>query len=165
MASVKTITYLSLGSNLGDREANLREAISRLAELGTVSKTSSFYETEPMELTGQKWFINCALELDTTMSAQELMHGLLEIERGMGRERDRNIAKGPRKIDIDILLYGDAVIDEPGLKVPHPAMHKRRFVLAPLAEIDAEVIHPVLERSVGELLDELPESAGKVRKI
>ena len=154
-----------MGSNVGDREANLREAIKHLRSLGTVGKISSFYETEPVEFTEQPWFLNCAVELETEKSPQELMRGVLQIEKEMGRDRVASAPKGPRKIDIDIILYGDQVIDEPGLKVPHPAMHQRRFVLAPLAEIDAEVIHPVLERSVGELLDELPESAGRVRKI
>jgi 2-amino-4-hydroxy-6-hydroxymethyldihydropteridine diphosphokinase len=162
---VNTITYLSLGSNIGDREANLREAIRRLTALGVVSKVSSFYETEPVEFADQRFFINCAIELDTALSAQNLMREILSIERALGRNRDHAQPKGPRTIDIDILLYGDAIIDEPGLKVPHPAMHKRRFVLAPLAEIDAEVIHPVLERSVGELLDELPADAGVVRRV
>jgi 2-amino-4-hydroxy-6-hydroxymethyldihydropteridine diphosphokinase len=161
---VNTITYLSLGSNIGDREANLREAIRRLTALGVVSKVSSFYETEPVEFADQRFFINCAIELDTALSAQNLMREILSIERALGRNRDHAQPKGPRTIDIDILLYGNAIIDEPGLKVPHPAMHKRRFVLAPLAEIDAEVIHPVLERSVGELLDELPADAGVVRR-
>src|SRR5258708_11983485 len=115
---MKQIAYLSLGSNVGDREANLREAIRRIGELGAVRKASSFYETEPVELAGQPWFLNCAVELDTERSPQQLMRGLLDIERQMGRERDH--PKGPRKIDIDILLYGDAVIDEPGLRVPHP---------------------------------------------
>ena len=137
-STVKTIAYLSLGSNVGDREANLREAMRRIGELGTVSKTSSFYETEPMEFAGQPWFLNCAVELDTERSAQKLMRGLLDIERQMGRERDH--PKGPRKIDIDILLYGDAIIDEPGLKIPHPAMHQRRFVLAPLADLAPDVV-------------------------
>jgi 2-amino-4-hydroxy-6-hydroxymethyldihydropteridine diphosphokinase len=162
---VNTITYLSLGSNIGDREANLREAIRRLTALGVVSKVSSFYETEPVEFADQRFFINCAIELDTALSAQNLMREILSIERALGRNRDHAQPKGPRTIDIDILLYGNAIIDEPGLKVPHPAMHKRRFVLAPLAEIDAEVIHPVLERSVGELLDELPADAGVVRRV
>jgi 2-amino-4-hydroxy-6-hydroxymethyldihydropteridine diphosphokinase len=162
---MKNISYLSLGSNVGDREAHLREAVRRLSALGTVGKISSFYETEPVEFTKQPWFLNCAVELDTEKTPQGLMRGLLDIEKQMGRDREASAPKGPRTIDIDILLYGDQIIDEPGLKVPHPAMHQRRFVLAPLAEIDAEVIHPVLERSVGELLDELPADAGKVRKM
>lgn len=161
---MKTITYLSLGSNVGNREANLRDAISCLAALGTVGKVSSLYETEPVEFTNQPWFLNCVVELDTAKSPQELMRGLLDIEKQMGRDRNASAPKGPRKIDIDILLFGDKTIDEPGLKVPHPAMHKRRFVLAPLAEIDAEAIHPALERSAGELLDELPGDVGTVRK-
>jgi 2-amino-4-hydroxy-6-hydroxymethyldihydropteridine diphosphokinase len=162
---MKNISYLSLGSNVGDREAHLREAVRRLSALGTVGKISSFYETEPVEFTKQPWFLNCAVELDTEKTPLGLMRGLLDIEKQMGRDREASAPKGPRTIDIDILLYGDQIIDEPGLKVPHPAMHQRRFVLAPLAEIDAEVIHPVLERSVGELLDELPADAGKVRKM
>lgn len=161
----KTITYLSLGSNIGDREANLRDAIRRIGALGTVSKASSLYETEPVEFTEQPQFLNCTVELDTELSAHDLMRELLGIERALGRDREHAQPKGPRTIDIDILLYGDSVIDEPGLKIPHPAMHQRRFVLAPLAEIEPEAIHPVLERSVGELLDELPADAGKVRKI
>ena len=162
---MKSITYLSLGSNVGNREANLRDAISCLAALGTVGKVSSFYETEPVEFTNQPWFLNCVAELDTAKSPHELMRGLLEIEKQMGRDRNASAPKGPRKIDIDILLFGDQAIDDPGLKIPHPAMHKRRFVLAPLAEIDAEAMHPVLERSVGELLDELPADAGSVRRL
>lgn len=117
-----------------------------------------------MDFTEQPWFLNCVVELDTELSAQELMRAILAIEQEMGRQRSSAVPKGPRTIDIDILLFSDAVIDEPGLTVPHPAMHQRRFVLAPLAEIDAEVIHPVLERSAGELLDELPASAGRVRR-
>jgi 2-amino-4-hydroxy-6-hydroxymethyldihydropteridine diphosphokinase len=162
---MKTITYLSLGSNVGDREAHLRDAIGRLSALRTVSRVSHFYETEPVEFTDQPWFLNCAVELDTEQSPQELISALLDIEKQMGRDREASAPKGPRTIDIDILLFGDQIIDQHGLKVPHPAMHQRRFVLAPLAEIDAEAIHPVLERSVGELLDELPADAGKVRKI
>jgi 2-amino-4-hydroxy-6-hydroxymethyldihydropteridine diphosphokinase len=161
----KSTAYLSLGSNLGDRAGNLREAIRRLGEVGTVSKTSAFYETEPVEFTDQPWFLNCAVQLVTELSAQELMRSVLTLEHDMGRERATAVPKGPRKIDIDILLFGDAVIDEPGLMVPHPAMHQRRFVLAPLAELDADMLHPLLKRSVGELLDDLPEGTGKVRRV
>ncbi|MCU1308615.1 MAG: 2-amino-4-hydroxy-6-hydroxymethyldihydropteridine pyrophosphokinae [Acidobacteriaceae bacterium] len=148
-------TYLSLGSNVGDREGNLRAAIEQLSRVGRVLAVSSFYETEPVELKDQAWFLNCVVELETEMSAAELLDALLSIERAMGRERIQ--AKGPRNIDIDILLCGDAVIDEKGLKVPHPAMHRRRFVLAPLAEIAPDAIHPVFKRSARELLEGLPE--------
>jgi len=106
---MKTVAYLSLGSNIGDREANLRAAISRLNELGDVTAVSGFYETEPVEVVDQPWFINCAVALATDLSAEELLAGVLTIERSMGRERTR--PKGPRNIDIDILLFGDAVVD------------------------------------------------------
>jgi 2-amino-4-hydroxy-6-hydroxymethyldihydropteridine diphosphokinase len=154
--------YLSLGSNVGDREGNLRVAIGKLKGVGRVVGVSSFYETEPMEFRQQEWFLNCAVVVETEKSAEELLNALLSIERAMGRERVQ--AKGPRNIDIDILLFGDEVIDEKGLKVPHPAMHERRFVLEPLAEIAPDAIHPVFKRSVCELLGELPEGAGVVRK-
>jgi 2-amino-4-hydroxy-6-hydroxymethyldihydropteridine diphosphokinase len=120
-----------------------------------VCAVSSFYETEPVELKDQAWFLNCVVEVETEWSAAELLEALLSIERAMGRERVQ--AKGPRNIDIDILLFGDAVIDEKGLKVPHPAMHRRRFVLAPLAEIAPDAIHPVFKRSARELLEALAE--------
>jgi 2-amino-4-hydroxy-6-hydroxymethyldihydropteridine diphosphokinase len=155
--------YLSLGSNVGDRERNLRAAIGKLESAGHVVAVSSFYETEPMEFKEQEWFLNCAVAVETEKSAQQLLDALLTIEREMGRERVQ--AKGPRNIDIDILLFGDAVIDEKGLKVPHPAMYERRFVLAPLAEIAPDAIHPVFKRSARELLEELPEGAGAVRKV
>jgi 2-amino-4-hydroxy-6-hydroxymethyldihydropteridine diphosphokinase len=154
--------YLSLGSNVGDREANLRTAIGELAAVGGVVAVSSFYETEPMEFKEQDWFLNCVVAVETEKSAQELLTELLSIERAMGRERVQ--AKGPRNIDIDILLFGDAVIDEKGLRVPHPAMHERRFVLAPLAEIAPDAIHPVFKRSVRDLLETLPDG-GAVRML
>ncbi|MCU1283891.1 MAG: 2-amino-4-hydroxy-6-hydroxymethyldihydropteridine pyrophosphokinae [Acidobacteriales bacterium] len=123
---------------------------------------SSFYETEPMEIKEQNWFLNCVVELRTEMSAAELLEGLLQIEREMGRERLR--PKGPRNIDIDILLFGNQIVDEKGLKVPHPMMHERRFVLAPLAEIAPDAIHPVFKRSAAELLSVLP-AGDVVRKL
>ena len=162
---IVTTAYLSLGSNIGHREVHLRDAIGSLAAIGTVSKTSSFYETEPIEFTAQPWFLNCALELQTDLSAQELIRELLNIERALGRDRNHAQAKGPRTIDIDILFYGHATIHEAGLTIPHPAMHQRRFVLAPLAEIAPDMLHPVLKRSIGELLDELPETSGQIRKL
>jgi 2-amino-4-hydroxy-6-hydroxymethyldihydropteridine diphosphokinase len=157
------IAYLSLGSNIGDRTANLRAAMAAIDALGKVLKVSSFYETEPVEFTAQDWFVNCVLELDTNLEPRELMDAMLGIEQQMGRRRDGN--KGPRIIDLDLLLFEKEIIDEHGLKVPHPAMHERRFVLAPLAEIAPEAFHPVLERSARELLEGLGTAGGVVKKM
>lgn len=160
---MKKIVYLSLGSNLGDRQANLRNAIGRLLELGYVQEISSLYETEPVELTDQPWFLNCAVAVRTELIPREFLAGLLAIERSMGRERTQ--PKGPRNIDIDILLFGGATINTPQLTVPHPAMAGRRFVLEPLAEIAPEMKHPVRKKTIRELLQALPKSGGKVKKI
>ncbi len=152
------LVYLSLGSNLGERAANLRRAIDELRELGEVVAISSFYETEPMEVTDQPWFLNCAVALKTDLMPRQFLSRVLKIEEKMGRRRIR--PKGPRMIDIDILLFGNSVIHTPQLDVPHPAMHQRRFVLQPLAEIAPEVRHPVFKKKVRELLEALPRSAG-----
>jgi len=160
--SVAKTAYLSLGSNIGDREYFLREAISRLGTLGRVVSVSSLYETEPVEVTDQAWFLNCAVELETDRTPEELMGELLEIERQMGRERNKK--KAPRTIDVDIVLFGDAVVDSPQLTLPHPAMHRRRFVLEPLAEIAPEARHPMLNKTVRDLLEGLPADQ-TVRKL
>jgi 2-amino-4-hydroxy-6-hydroxymethyldihydropteridine diphosphokinase len=151
---VHKIAYLSLGSNLGDRSANLQTAIARLVTLGEVVAVSSFYETEPVELTAQPCFLNCTVKLDTEKMPRQLIAGLLALEQGMGRQRKQK--NGPRIIDIDILLFGSSVIDLPSLTVPHPKMHERRFVLEPLTEIAADARHPVFKRTVRELRDALP---------
>jgi 2-amino-4-hydroxy-6-hydroxymethyldihydropteridine diphosphokinase len=154
--------YLSLGSNLGDRAAHLKAAIGRLEDLGRVVAVSSFYETEPYEFTAQPWFLNCAVKLDTESMPKQLIGRILEIERAMGRNRKQK--KGPRNIDIDILLFGSSIVHTPDLIVPHPGLHQRRFVLEPLTEIAPEVRHPVFKRTMRELRDALP--AGQtVKKI
>ena len=156
------IVYLSLGSNLGDRAANLRTALDKLADMGTVAAVSSFYETEPMELAAQPWFLNCAAKLDTEKMPRQLIAGILALEQSMGRQRRQK--NGPRIIDIDILLFGTSVIDISSLTVPHPKLHQRRFVLEPLAEIAPEARHPVFKRTMRELREALP--AGQtVRRI
>jgi 2-amino-4-hydroxy-6-hydroxymethyldihydropteridine diphosphokinase len=159
---VHKIVYLSLGSNLGDREANLRAAIEKLKEVGKVVAVSSFYETEPVEVTAQPWFLNCAAKFDTEKMPRQLISAILAIEQSMGRQRKQQ--KGPRTIDIDILFFGSSIIDIPTLTVPHPHLHERRFVLEPLVEIAPDVRHPIFKRTVRELRDALP--AGQtVRKL
>jgi 2-amino-4-hydroxy-6-hydroxymethyldihydropteridine diphosphokinase len=161
------LVYLSLGSNVGDRDAQLRDAQARLDAAGQVIAVSSFYETEPVEFTRQPWFLNCAVGLETSKTPRQLMAAILRIEEEMGRRRVQK--KGPRSIDIDILLFDDAIfdnaiMDSQGLTIPHPAMHQRRFVLEPLTEIAPGVLHPVLKKTIRELRDALP-AGQEVRRI
>lgn len=154
---MKKTVYLSLGSNLGDRAANLRTAIQNLQELGQVTTTSSFYETEPVDVKEQPWFLNCAVKLETELMPKQLLKAVLALEERMGRRRKQ--AKGPRTIDIDILLFGNSIIESKELVVPHPRMHERRFVLEPMAEIAGDVRHPGLKKSMRELRDGLVDGA------
>lgn len=160
---VRTHTaYIALGSNLGDRRAHIEAAVSALRrrEGIEVVRVSELVETEPVGPPGQGPYLNGAAELSTTRSPEELMRTLLRIEREVGRDRatetERNM---PRVIDLDLLLYADRVLDSEGLTLPHPRMHERGFVLAPLASIAPEARHPVLHKSVAELL------ASLVRKV
>jgi 2-amino-4-hydroxy-6-hydroxymethyldihydropteridine diphosphokinase len=153
--SEKTV-YLSLGSNIGDREQNLLSAIDELPHAGVaIAKVSSFYETEPVDLREQPWFLNCVVVAETHFDALMLLRALREIETKMGSKK--LVAKGPRLIDMDILLYGSETIDTPELQVPHPRMHLRRFVLVPLAEIAVGVIHPALKVTAAQMLERTPD--------
>ena len=135
------LAYIGLGSNLGDRELNLREALERLEELGPV-RASSFRETDPVGVTDQPKFLNAAAELATELPPRELLERLLEIERELGRDRAAERRWGPRVIDLDLLLFGEEAIDEPGLTVPHPRLADRRFVLEPLCELNEDLTLP-----------------------
>lgn len=145
--------FLSLGSNLGDRETHLNQALERLEAAGIhILRRSSIYETEPRDLLDQPWFLNLVVEVETELFPRLLLARIQAIELGMGRKRE--VSKGPRTIDIDILLYGAFVIDTRELQVPHPRMSERRFVLEPLAEIAPDLSHPVNGKSVREMLSE-----------
>ena len=143
--------YLSLGSNLGDREWALREALRLLrAPDLRVARVSPVYETEPQDMRAQPWFLNLVAEIETDLFPRQLLARIQKIEKQLGRKR--GVPKGPRTLDIDILLFGNSVIDAPDLVVPHPRMTERRFVLEPLAQLSPELRHPVLRRTVSELL-------------
>jgi 2-amino-4-hydroxy-6-hydroxymethyldihydropteridine diphosphokinase len=157
------LVYLSLGSNIGDRAAHLNAAIVALPEAGfRVGRVSSFYETEPVDYVKQDWFLNCVVEGETYLPPSTLLSKLREIETKMGSKK--MVAKGPRILDIDILLYGDETIASPELQVPHPRMTQRRFVLVPLAEIAPELRHPSWHANVQELLAATQDHS-EVRRI
>ncbi len=158
---MKTI-YLSLGSNIGNREGNLRAAIAQLqAPDLRVLRVSPVYETAPVDYTDQRWFLNLAVEAETDLFPMQLLKRVGKIERVLGRVR--TVAKGPRAIDIDILLYGSAAVRTPELEIPHPRIAERRFVLAPLADLVPELRHPITRKTVRELLDAAPQQA--VRRV
>jgi 2-amino-4-hydroxy-6-hydroxymethyldihydropteridine diphosphokinase len=156
------IVYIALGSNLGDRAAMLARAEQAMEEAGVrVVRRSSLYTTEPVDAPPQPWFLNSVVEAETSLMPVQLLHVLAGVERGLGRRRIT--PRGPRTLDLDILLYGSSVINTPELQVPHPGLPNRRFVLVPLAELAPELRHPVLHKSIAELLANTTDQ-GKIRR-
>jgi len=150
--------YLSLGSNIGDRDAHLRAAIEALDAGGVhVLRASPIYETEPVDYRDQGWFLNLVVEAETTLFPVQLLSRIGRIERALGRVR--KVPKGPRTIDIDILFYGSAMVKTAHLEIPHPRLAERRFVLAPLADLAPDLRHPATHRSVREMLQNAPPAA------
>ena len=152
--------YISLGSNLGDRAGNLLLGIRGILDRGhEVTRLSQIYETEPVETFPQPTFLNMVAELrvEARLQPEELLQQLLGIEQSLGRTRDS--IKGPRTIDLDLLLYGEQVVDNQGLTLPHPQFHRRRFVLVPLAELCPNLEHPVIHRTITELLQETTDKS------
>jgi 2-amino-4-hydroxy-6-hydroxymethyldihydropteridine diphosphokinase len=153
--------YIALGSNLpspvGSPRQTLDAALLRLRELGTLLAQSSYYETAPVGYANQPSFLNAAAALQTSLDAPTLLDSLLEIERSFGRDRTRAILNGPRTLDLDLLLYGNSILSTQNLRLPHPRMAERAFVLVPLREIAPELIHPEFNKSVSQLLKDLPK--------
>ena len=150
MANGKLI-YLSLGSNLGNRAANLERAIEALSEVGVrILRRSSIYETEPVDFLAQPWFLNCVVEAETSLDPRQLLEALQAIECKLGSRK--LVPRGPRIIDLDVLFYDTAEMHEAGIEIPHPRLAERRFVLVPLIELAPELWHPVLRATAAELL-------------
>jgi 2-amino-4-hydroxy-6-hydroxymethyldihydropteridine diphosphokinase len=159
---VRTV-YLSLGSNIGDRQSNLQTAIERLAAPRLrILRTSPIYETEPVGYTPQRWFLNQVAEAETELFPMQLLSRIGKIERALGRER--TLPNGPRTIDIDILLYGKTVVHSATLEIPHPRLAQRRFVLAPLADLAPDLRHPVTRLTVREMLHGAPAEVVRLIK-
>ena len=155
--------YLSLGSNIGDREANLRKAVEQLASQDMrVLHTSRIYETEPVDYVDQAWFLNQVVEAETTLFPMQLLTRVGRVERDLGRKRI--VRKGPRTIDIDILFYGAAVVETTRLEIPHPRIAERRFVLVPLAELAPDLRHPVTHRTIRQMLESAPPAVVRLMR-
>jgi len=147
---------IALGTNLGNREANLHTALHHMADLGAITAISTFHDTAPVGYLNQPHFLNAAALLETNLHPEALLQSLLTIEKQMGRDRITAPPKGPRLIDLDLLLYENLTLQTEALTLPHPAMQDRAFVLTPLAEIAPNLLHPTLHRTISELLQSLP---------
>jgi 2-amino-4-hydroxy-6-hydroxymethyldihydropteridine diphosphokinase len=156
------LIYLGMGSNRGDRLANLRRAMDELGKVGVkVQRASSFYKTEPVDFGPQAWFLNCAVEVTTTLMPMQLLKAVKSVERTLGRRPGVN--KGPRPIDIDILLYENVVVRTAALTIPHARMNTRRFVLIPLRELAPAARHPVSRKTVADMLQDTPDRSQVIR--
>jgi 2-amino-4-hydroxy-6-hydroxymethyldihydropteridine diphosphokinase len=143
------IVFLSLGSNIGDKEEHIRKALTLLANICKVRRTSHLYLTEPVGYTEQDWFLNCVVEVETDVDPKKLLSSIKSIERKLGRKK--TVKNGPRIIDIDILFYGDCVVNTKNLVIPHPLLQERLFVLQPMMDLNPGFVHPVLKKTIQEL--------------
>ncbi len=157
------IAYISVGSNLGDKRANCRNGVAALEEGGDIRVLvrSPTYRTEPVDYADQDWFVNCVIKIETVLGPGALLDRLQAVQRSAGRTEE-SVRFGPRVLDLDILFYDQLVLDRPGLCIPHPRMHRRRFVLIPLCDIDPGIVHPRLGVDVRTLLGELDEEGQEV---
>ena len=157
-----TIAYIGIGSNLGDKLFNCRHSIDKINQLPGchVSAVSAIFKTEPVGVTGQPWYANCVVELSTTQAPSQLLKGLLSVESDMGRIRKKRWEA--RIVDLDILLFGQEIIESDNLIIPHPLLHKRRFVLEPLYQLAPDLVHPVLKLTMNQLLNKLPKGPSVV---
>lgn len=160
------IAYICVGSNLGNRLENCRNGVAAITISGTARllEQSSIYETEPVDLKDQDWFVNYVVVIETLLNPLSLLELIKSIENRTGR-RKNTIRYGPRVLDLDIIFYDDVIMDTPQLVIPHPRMHKRRFVLQPICDIDPGIIHPVFRQSVQSLLDDLDEEEQRITKL
>ena len=157
---------LSVGSNIGDSLSNCHKGIKALALTGNifVEAESNFYKTEPVDYSDQEWFINCAVKIKTVLNPFELLDELKSVEKILGR-KDKAIRFGPRILDMDIIFFDEIILKTANLVIPHPKMHKRRFVLAPVCDITPDIIHPLFRKNVKEIFDSIDENKQKVYKL
>ena len=148
------IVYLSLGSNIGDKTAQITQTLDRIARVCEIKQVSPYYLTEPVGLKNQDWFLNCVVEVETEKDPNELLSALQLIEKKMGKTKTK--VNGPRTIDIDILFFDDQVVNQKNLVIPHPRLHTRLFVLQPMMDLNSSFLHPVLKKTIKELYERQP---------